>query len=138
VFTRRVRAIEDKTKTGLAEALKTASYAAVVRSAFDLPQEQRAAIQKALNETFSADIHIRFETAADLIGGIEFDTNGQRVAWSIGDYLTSLETGVEELLKQRGKSEAKAKPAPAVKPEATPAEKATPAPAQPKPGAKSQ
>src|ERR1700722_10665069 len=62
VFTRRVRAIDDKAKAGLAEALKTASYAALVRSAFDLPPDERAAIQKALNETFSADIHIRFET----------------------------------------------------------------------------
>jgi F-type H+-transporting ATPase subunit b len=103
VFTQRVRTIDDKTKTGLAEALKTASYNAAVRSAFDLPPEQRAAIQKALNETFSADIHIRFETAADLIGGIEFDTNGQTVAWSIADYLTSLKTGVDELVKQKVK-----------------------------------
>ena len=56
-------------------------------------------IQQALNETFSAEIHVRFETAPDLIGGIELTTNGQKVAWSIADYLTSLEKGVDELLK---------------------------------------
>jgi F-type H+-transporting ATPase subunit b len=55
----------------------------VVRSAFDLPADQRAAIQNALNETFSAEVRIRFETAPDLIGGIELTTNGQKVAWSI-------------------------------------------------------
>ncbi len=70
-----------------------------MRSAFDLPAEQRAAIQNALNETFSAEIQVRFETAPDLVSGIELTTNGQKVAWSIADYLVSLEKGVDELLK---------------------------------------
>jgi hypothetical protein len=35
-----------------------------VRSAFDLPAEQRAAIQNALNETFSAEIHVRVRDCA--------------------------------------------------------------------------
>ena len=74
-----------------------------MRSAFDLPAEQRAAIQNALNETFSAEIHVRFETAPDLVSGIELTTNGQKVAWSIADYLASLEKGVGELLKEKDK-----------------------------------
>ena len=101
--------MDGQAKEGLAEALKTASDPALVRSAFDLPAEQRAAIQNALNETFSAEIHIRFETAPDLISGIELTTNGQKVAWSIADYLASLEKGVDELLKEKDKPEAKAK-----------------------------
>jgi F-type H+-transporting ATPase subunit b len=108
VFTRRLREMDGKVKAGLAEALKTASDPAIVRSAFDLPAEQRAAIQNALNETFSAEINVRFETAPDLISGIELTTNGQKVAWSIADYLESLEKGVDELLKERDKPEAKA------------------------------
>jgi F-type H+-transporting ATPase subunit b len=109
VFTRRLREMDGKAKEGLAETLKTASEPALVRSAFDLPAEQRAAIQNALNETFSAEIHIRFETAPDLISGIELITNGQKVAWSIADYIASLEKGVGELLKEKDKREAKAK-----------------------------
>ena len=81
-------------------------------SAFDLPADQRAAIQNALNETFSAEIHVRFETAPDLISGIELTTNGRKVAWSIADYLVSLEKGVDELLKEKDKPEAKAEPKP--------------------------
>jgi F-type H+-transporting ATPase subunit b len=78
-----------------------------VRSTFDLPAEQRAAIQNALNETFSAEVRVQFETAADLISGVELTTNGQKVAWSIADYLASLEKGVDELLKEKDKPEAK-------------------------------
>jgi F-type H+-transporting ATPase subunit b len=99
VFTRRLREMDGPAKTVLGAALKTEAGPALVRCAFDLPAEQRAAIQNALNETFSADIHIRFETAPDLISGIELTANGQKVAWSIADYLTSLEKGIDELLK---------------------------------------
>ena len=91
-----------------------------MRSAFDLPVAQRAAIQKALNETFSAEIHVRFETAPDLISGIELTTNGQKIAWSIADYLASLEKGVGELLKEKDKPEAKTLSKPQAKAEPKP------------------
>ena len=139
VFIRRVREMNGKAKEGLAEALKTASGPAVVRSAFDLPAEQRAAIQNALNETFSGEIRVRFETAPDLISGIELTTNGQKVAWSLADYLASLEKGVGELLKEKDKSEAKAKPGPAAKVEPKPETKVEPKPeakAEPRPEAR--
>ncbi len=103
VFISRLRAMNGKAKEDLAAALKTASGPALVRSAFDLPAGQRAVIQKALNETFSADIRVRFETTPDLVSGIELTTNGQKVAWSIADYLISLEKGVGELLSQQAK-----------------------------------
>lgn len=112
VFTRRLRELNGEAKASFAEALKTASEPALVRSAFDLPADQRAAIQNALNETFSADIRLRFETAPDLVSGIELTTNGQKVAWSIADYLASLKKGVGELLKEKDKPKAEeAKPA---------------------------
>jgi F-type H+-transporting ATPase subunit b len=110
VFTRRLRELDGKAREGLAAALKTASEPALVRSAFDLPAEQRATIQNALNETFSAEIHVRFETAPHLVSGIELITNGQKLAWSIADYLASLEKSVGELLKEQDKPEAKAEP----------------------------
>ena len=101
-----------------------------MRSAFDLPAQQRAAIQNALNETFSADVHVRFETAPDLISGIELSTNGQKVAWSIADYLMSMEKSVDELLKENDKPIAKPelKPKSEVKTESKPEAKTEPKP----------
>jgi len=107
VFTRRLREMNSQTKIALGGALKTGSAPGLIRSAFDLPAESRGAIQKALNETFSSQIRVRFETAPDLISGIELIANGQKVAWSIADYLASLENGVEELLKDREKRDVK-------------------------------
>jgi F-type H+-transporting ATPase subunit b len=139
VFTRRLREMDGNAKASLGEALKAAADPALVRSAFDLPPEQRAAIQNALNETFSAEIHVRFETAPDLVSGIELTTNGQKVAWSIADYLASLEKGVGELLKEKDKPEAKAEAKPEAKVEPKAKAKVEPKPevkAAPKPEAK--
>jgi F-type H+-transporting ATPase subunit b len=99
VFTRRLREMNGNTKEALGKALKTSSDPGIVRSTFDLPADQRAAIQNALNETFSAEVRVRYETAPHLIGGIELTANGQTVGWSIADYLASMEQGVDELLK---------------------------------------
>jgi F-type H+-transporting ATPase subunit b len=101
VFTRRLRDLNGKAKETIATALKTASDPALVRSTFELPEEQRAAIQNAVNETFSADVHVRFETSPDLVSGIELSSNGQKVAWSISDYLASMEKAVGELLNKK-------------------------------------
>jgi F-type H+-transporting ATPase subunit b len=112
VFTRRLREMDEQAKKTFGESLKNLSSPALVRSAFDLPAEQRTAIQQALNETFSTEIQLRFETAPELISGIELSTNGQKLAWSIADYLVSMEKGVEELLKKQDKARAQAaKPA---------------------------
>jgi len=103
VFTRRLRELDVAAKAVLANALKSASEPALVRSAFDLPADQHTAIQNALNETFSAQIPVRFQTAPELIGGIELTSNGQKVSWSIGDYLAALERSVGQLLNEQNK-----------------------------------
>lgn len=105
VFTRRMREMTDDAKQTLGDALKNATEPALVRSAFELPEEQRAAIQKAINETFSIDAPLRFETAPEVVSGIELTAHGQKIGWSIADYLTSLGKAVDGLLKQPGKPE---------------------------------
>jgi F-type H+-transporting ATPase subunit b len=97
VFTRRLRELDTQAKEALAAALKTSSEP-VVSSTFDMPAAERAAIQNALNETFSAEIRVRFETAPATLCGIELTVNGQKLAWSIAEYLASLEQKVGSLL----------------------------------------
>ena len=64
-------------------------------------------IQNALNETFSAEVHVRFETAPDLVSGIELTASGQKVGWSIDGYLASLQGGIDDLLKEKAQEKAK-------------------------------
>ena len=79
--------------------LTDGSGPALVRSAFELAPEQRDIIQHALDETLSGQADVRFETAADLVGGIELMMNGRKVSWSIADYLSSMQQAVGGLLK---------------------------------------
>ncbi len=109
VFARRVRELGDPDKEKIANALATATGPALVRSAFDLPAEQRATIQAAVNEAFSTDVALSFETAPQLVAGVELSVNGQKVAWSIAGYLASLQAEVRELLPPQP-SPAPAKP----------------------------
>lgn len=100
VLTRRLRDLDGKEKEALAAALQSASEPARVRSAFELQPEQRKSIQSALNETFSLEVPVHFETEPELVSGIELVTNGHKVAWSIADYLSSLETAVAEIINE--------------------------------------
>lgn len=114
VLIRRLRGLDAAAKASMGEALSRASGPVLVRSAFDLPDAQRAAIRNALNESFSADVKVRFETAPDLVSGIELATDSQKLAWNIADYLSSLEESVGKFLKDADNPETIA----ALKPEA--------------------
>jgi F-type H+-transporting ATPase subunit b len=139
VFTRHLKVLDSKAKAELADAVKTSRDPALVRSAFELSVEQRAVICNALNETFSAEVRVQFEAAPDLISGIELSANGKKLAWSISDYLASLETAVGELLKKSDKSETEPKPEAKAEPEReAKAEPEREAKAEPKPEAKAE
>jgi len=114
VFTRRLAEMPADERQSLATALKTTTETAVLRCAFELPAEQRAVIQNALNESFAADILIRFEAAPDLIGGIELSANGWKLAWSMTAYLDTLENLVSELASGQSKPESADAAEPAV------------------------
>ncbi|EIC20748.1 F0F1 ATP synthase subunit delta [Thiorhodovibrio frisius] len=111
VFVKRLESLDGEPLAVLTKTQKTATDPARLRSAFDLSADQRATIQTALNKTFATEIPVRFETSPDLISGIELSTNGQRVAWSIAEYLKSLEQEVGELLKAKDQSDVEPKAA---------------------------
>jgi F-type H+-transporting ATPase subunit b len=101
VFTQRLSQMDSAAKQTLGSALKNPANTAVVQSAFEMPAAQQAAIRNALNETFSADVRVRFETAPDGVCGIELTAGGQKTGWSIAEYLTALNRRVAVLLDAR-------------------------------------
>jgi len=129
---RRVRALDGAAKEQLATAFKTSNHTVSVHSAFDMPPSQRSAIESAVQDTFAPDAHVQFETAPELVSGIELSTNGQKVAWSIADYLSTLEKRAGELLHEDAKSEskpdAKSKPEPNAEAKPDPNAEAKPGP----------
>jgi F-type H+-transporting ATPase subunit b len=104
VFIQRLRDVEPSARETLAEALQAASDArpAVLRSAFELPAAQQATIQAVLDDAFGQPIALKFETAPQLVSGIELSAQGQKLAWSISDYLATLSSGLQDRLGQNG------------------------------------
>ena len=109
MFADRLRALAGDARDSLATALKagtgSGSGPALVRSAFELAPAQRDALQQVLDDNFAAGmaapIALRFETAPELISGIELSANGQKFGWSIASYLGGLEKSVSALLQGR-------------------------------------
>jgi F-type H+-transporting ATPase subunit b len=98
VFIRRLHELDSGEKQRLAAMLKSVARPAIVRSAFELPDAQREAIDRAVRETLAVQTSVQFETAPQLVSGIELTTDGHKVSWSIADYLMSLEKSVSEIL----------------------------------------
>jgi F-type H+-transporting ATPase subunit b len=108
VFIRRLHEMKNRGNAYFTEAITTSPGPVFVRSAFDLPVTLRLTIQKAINETFSGEILLQFETAPDLIAGIELNANGYKVAWSIDEYLISMEKSIDDILEENDKRVIKA------------------------------
>ena len=112
VFIERLRGLQGEARGALAAALSGAHGAVLVRSAFELPSAQRLAVSKAIADSFGAEVELRYETAPALVSGIELVAGGEKFAWSIGDYLASLERAVSDVLKARAHAPAAAPAAP--------------------------
>lgn len=103
VFVQRICTLSREEKMPLAAMLMSPSQTVQIRSAFELAPAQRALIEDAVKTTFAATALFRFEVVTNLLGGIELVIQGQKIAWSIADYLSSLEKDVNELLKVQRK-----------------------------------
>ena len=73
-------------------------HVALVRSAFVIASPRRAGIEAAIRECIGTEMTVRFDTSADLVCGIEVTLDGVKLAWSIGDYLTSISENVAALV----------------------------------------
>lgn len=74
---------------------------AVVRSAFELPIERRKAIESATRKILGETAPIEFETKPSLGCGIELSVDGQKIAWTLDNYLHSLDTWVREFVSRQ-------------------------------------
>jgi F-type H+-transporting ATPase subunit b len=70
----------------------------VVSSSHALARDRRQQIKDVLDETFSSDAPIRFETDNNLVSGIAVTWGSYRIAWNMNDYLVSLEKSLEQLV----------------------------------------
>jgi F-type H+-transporting ATPase subunit b len=69
----------------------------LVRSAFVPSPVARASVEAVIRERLGANVAVRFETAPELVCGVELTVDGVKLAWSVADYLSSLAQDVAAL-----------------------------------------
>ncbi len=124
VLVGRVRALTGPAREQLEAAFKSSDHRVSVHSTFELPPAQKSAIENVVKETFAPDAQLQFETAPDLVCGIDLSTNGHKVSWSIADYLATLEKSAGELLNKEPRPDSKAEAKPESKADPRPEHKA--------------
>jgi len=106
LFIARLQGLEGAPKDALAAAISGTKDDVVVRSAFELSTAQQRAIHKAIADTFGIKLKLHYATDPALVAGIELVAQGHKFAWTLSDYLASLERGVGDLLKERSRDPA--------------------------------
>ena len=74
-----------------------------VKSAFELTEKQKEEIKSAINNISQKEGSFRFEISPQMISGIELSVNGYKVAWSISEYIDSLEKNISETFREKTK-----------------------------------
>jgi len=105
IFLDRLRELDTAQISELKSAFKKSSDALLVRTAFKLSAQQRAAIETLIAEIFGKQKPLEFIVVPDLVSGIEISSGGRKIAWSITDYLGSLAKSVDDLLKNKSATE---------------------------------
>ena len=102
LFIRRLKTMDGDAVTQMTAALALQHRGkASVRSAFEVPEKQQVALRKAIKDIFASDTAIEFQTAPELVGGIELIAGGQKLGWSIADYLLAMKASVDDLLEPK-------------------------------------
>jgi F-type H+-transporting ATPase subunit b len=100
MFIGRLNGLNDEERKQFIAAFKSNANSVVVRSAFGLPEKQQAEIKDSINKILGISAQFQFKTIPELISGIELTSNGYKLAWSISEYLSSLEKNIPEAKKE--------------------------------------
>jgi len=104
VFINKLKNLSEEEQKQFIKAFNTDDPFILVQSTFDLNEQMQNDIVAVVNEILGTTTKTQFQTSPNLINGIELSTSGYKVAWSISEYLNSLESNIYKT--SREKSEA--------------------------------
>jgi F-type H+-transporting ATPase subunit b len=100
-FLAKIRNLEAAERSRMAQAIQEGGARVLVRSAFSIPPALRSEIGSLLHERNTINAGLVFETAPELICGIEARVESYKLAWTLDSYLSSLEEEVLATLAER-------------------------------------
>ncbi|MBN1991748.1 MAG: hypothetical protein JW953_03525 [Anaerolineae bacterium] len=98
-FVEQVKNLSDQEQTKMAGSLADSGRKPVITTAFDLSSESRRQLLDAVQTQFGDELEGKFNTADELICGIELKANGYKIAWSLDNYLDNLADNLARTLQ---------------------------------------
>jgi len=99
VFIERLRNLDEEERDALNESILKSGRRINLRSAFEIPQEMVRQIAEALQNHGGDPVDLQLKISSDVICGIELKVHGRKIAWSLEDYLETLEEVLVEALE---------------------------------------
>lgn len=96
VFIERLRNLTGEERDALDESIRTSGGKVYLRCAFEIPQQMAQEIVEVLQDYGPDTLDSQLEISSDLICGIELKVHGRKIAWSLEEYLETLEEGLVE------------------------------------------
>ena len=106
VFLKRIETLNETEQEMLKDAVSQASQGIIIQSAFPVTEDLRRMIRDALSRYVSELPAIQYETTGDVLSGVELRAHGHKLAWSLGDYLETMEEGFAHALMEEAKAKA--------------------------------
>ncbi len=98
LFIKRLQNIDKSESEMILEFYKNIDQEITVRSSFAITEEMRQKIQETVRNQTGIEAIMQYEIAPELICGVEMDSHGTRVSWSIAGYLNTLQADLSEVL----------------------------------------
>jgi len=101
VFLNRIKNLDSKEKDLMLSEIRQNKGEIIIRFAFEPSPNQQMTITDFIRNEFFVETKVKFETDPKLVSGIELVAAGYKLAWSIDDYLVTMEESIGELLSTK-------------------------------------
>lgn len=104
-FLKKCAALDGGVKARLQDVARQTTRPLLVRSGFPLAEPLREKLRQALHAQLGTANNVQFETAPGVIAGIEVAFDGQKLVWTLEDFMRSLEADFDKLIQKEAKTD---------------------------------
>jgi len=90
ILMERIEAMDEEERRKFRDSVAEGGFI-TVQSAFDIPPDEQRRLDEAIHRHISDGAEVVFERTDDVMTGYELKSDGHKIAWSIKDYVDSLE-----------------------------------------------
>jgi F-type H+-transporting ATPase subunit b len=91
-FASRLEQLGEEQRSEIVHHLSNGQSSAAIRSAFEMPNDQRERFRDLIHKLFDTDADVSNEQSKELICGVELEVGGYRLGWNMNDFLRDLES----------------------------------------------